>query len=417
MTERPAAARLSSACGRAGTPHCGGPAASQMHEERVASPPLIAATEHGGERGLHRARSKEMADDVPDATLPPLGDHRPARGDVVPIGNADAAFPLELSPRPAAGGATLTQADLELPPADPDGAPPRTKRHPMRGTAAMITAGGAHVLVLLALVSAPPIEFGYGGQALDAISVSIVPASAIVARQAAADSSAQSAPAHMAPEPGEDSATSEAAPEKTAPPEEKAEQPPLEMTDPAIQLAAPEQPAPDVVPDEAPQLTSPPKPPEEVKVASVEPTPAPPERPTEDAPREEATTPPAPAASTAGGAISHGAAPNQPAQAAAAAASPGVVNAYGAAVQSALLAVDQREAKARASASKAKGTVVVRLSIDGNGRLTDAQVVKSSGLAQLDDAALLLIRLAAFPPPPPSLRVEQRSYIAPIRFQ
>ena len=358
-----------------------------------------------------------MADDIPDVTLPPLGDHRPARGDAVPVGSADAAFPLELSPRPAAGESAATEVDLELPPADPDSAPPRTTRHRMRGTAAMIAAGGAHVMVLLALVSAPPIEFGYGGQTLDAISVSIVPASAIVARQAVADANAQSAPALMAPEPGGDSAPSEAAPERPAPPEEKAEQAPPEAAEPAIKLTAPEQPAPNAVPDGAPQLTSPPKPPEEVKVASVEPTPAPPERPTEDAPQEEATTPPALAASAAGGAISHGAAPDQSAQAAAAAASPGEINAYGAAVQSALLAVDQREAKARASASKAKGTVVVRLSIDGNGRLAEAQVVKSSGQTQLDDAALLLIRLAAFPPPPPSLTVDQRSYIAPIRFQ
>ena len=358
-----------------------------------------------------------MADDIPDVTLPPLGDHRPARRDAAPIASADAAFPLELSPRPAAGESPAIAVDLELPPADPDSAPPRTTRHRMRGTAAMIAAGGAHVMVLLALVSAPPIEFGYGGQTLDAISVSIVPASAIVARQAVADANAQSAPALMAPEPGGDSAPSEAAPEKTVPQDEKAEQPPLETAEHAIKLAAPEQPTPDAVPDEAPQLASPPKPPEEVKVASVEPTPAPPERPTEDAPREEATTPPALAASAAGGAISHGAAPDQSAQAAAAAASPGEINAYGAAVQTALLAVDQREAKARASASKAKGTVVVRLSIDGNGRLTHAQVVKSSGQPQLDDAALLLIRLATFPPPPPSLTVDQRSYIAPIRFQ
>ena len=358
-----------------------------------------------------------MADDIPDVTLPPLGDHRPARRNAAPIAGADAAFPLELSPRPAAGESAATEVDLELPPADPDSAPPRTTRHPMRGTAAMIAASGVHVLVLLALVSAPPIEFGYGGQTVDAISVSIVPASAIVARQAVSDASAQSAPALMAPEPGDDSANSEAVPEKTAPPEEKAEQTPPEAAEPAIKLAAPEQPAPDVVPDGAPQLASAPKPPEEVKVASVEPTHAPPERPIENPTREEATTPPALAAIAAGGAISHGAVPDQPARTAAAAASPGEVNAYGAAVQSALLAVDQREAKARASASKAKGTVVVRLSIDGNGQLADARVVKSSGQTQLDDAALLLIRLAAFPPPPPSLTVDQRSYIAPIRFQ
>ena len=83
----------------------------------------------------------------------------------------------------------------------------------------------------------------------------------------------------------------------------------------------------------------------------------------------------------------------------------------------ALLAVDQREAKVRASATKAKGTVVVRLSIDAGGGLVSAAVMKSSGRAELDDAALLLIRLATFPPPPASLTSEQRSYIAPIRFQ
>jgi protein TonB len=355
--------------------------------------------------------------EAPHPPLPPLGDHRPTRGDDMPAEGADAAFPLELSPRPAPGESTATQADLELPPADPDSAPRRTTRHPIRRTAAMIAAGGAHVLVLLALVSAPPTEFGYGGEALDAISVSIVSANAIDARQTTADASAQAAPSQIAPEPGEDSATSEATPEKTAPPEEKAEQQPPEPAEPDIKLAAPEQPAPDAVPDEAPQLASPPKPPEEIKVASAEPVPAPPEKPTENAPREETPTPPAPAASAAGGAASHGEAPDQPAQPAAAAASRGEINAYGAAVQSALLAVDQREAKARASASRAKGTVVVRLSIDGNGRLADAHVVKSSGQTQLDDAALLLIRLAAFPPPPPGLTAAQRSYIAPIRFQ
>ena len=115
--------------------------------------------------------------------------------------------------------------------------------------------------------------------------------------------------------------------------------------------------------------------------------------------------------------MAHGAAPDQPPQPAAAGASPGEIHAYGTAVQMALLAVDQREAKARVSASGAKGTVVVRLSIDDKGGLVRAEIIKSSGRPQLDDAALLLIRLAAFPPPPAGLTADQRSYIAPIRFQ
>ena len=361
--------------------------------------------------GLH-----EMPDDdAPKSqVLPPLGDHRPTRADDAPLDSGKTTVPLELSPSPArdeAGSAAV--APVALPAADPESAPALPARRPARRMASLSAACGAHVLVLLALVSPPPVEFGRGGTARDAISVSIVPASAIEARQVQADAAAQAAPSQLSPQAGEDSTSGEASSEKTTP-EQKVERPLSDPTTAESGIAAPQELALESAPEQAPEITSPIKPPEETKLAAAEQ----PEKPVEDnTPREEAPTPPAPAAPAAGGATAHGAAPEQPPQPAAAAASPGEIHAYGTAVQMALLAVDQREAKARASASKAKGTVVVRLSLDAAGGLVSAEVVTSSGRAELDEAALLLIRLASFPPPPASLDATQRSYIAPIRFQ
>lgn len=382
---------------------------------------LIGAAEHVGEQGLIRARSPEMSDGLPLPPLPPLGDTRPTRSEDVLAEVAGATTPLLLDPdrQPASGvAASADRADipLTLPPGDPARAPAIVVRHPIRQTASVIAACGAHVAVLLALVSTPPVEFGYGGTALDAISVSIVPANAIATRQPEADV-ALAAPSNIAPNPGEDSTQSTPSPEKTALQEPPVEQAHSEEAKPDTKLAAPSEPALKAASEAAPQITSPPK--EETKLAAVEPppVPTPPEKPVEERPKEDVPTPPSPAAEVAGGAAADGNAPDQAVRAAGAAASPGDIHAYGVAVQSALLAVDQRDAKARASALQAKGTVVVRLTLDDRGALVKAEIVKSSGRPQLDDAALLLIRLAAFPPPPPGLNADQRAYIAPIRFQ
>jgi protein TonB len=386
---------------------------------------LIGAAEHVGEQGLIRARSPEMSDGSPLPPLPPLGDTRPTRSEDVLAEVAGATTPLLLDPdrQPASGvAASADRADipLTLPPGDPARAPAIVVRHPIRHTASVIAACGAHVAVLLALVSTPPVEFGYGGTELDAISVSIVPASAIATRQPAAEA-AQAAPSNIAPNPGEDSTPSAPAPEKAAYQETPNEQPRPDEAELGPKLAAPLEEAPVAAPEEAPRITSPPKPPEETKLAVVEPppVPTPPEKPVEERPKEDVPTPPSPAAEVAGGAAADGNAPDQVDKAAQAAAAAGsrAILAYGTAVQSALMAVDQRDAKARASALQAKGTVVVRLTLDDRGALVKAEIVKSSGRPQLDDAALLLIRLAAFPPPPPGLTADQRAYIAPIRFQ
>ncbi len=388
--------------------------------------PLIEAEEHGGEKRLVRARWHVMLDDALQPPLPPLGDHRPTRGDDTPAEDARATTALLLQPdrqptqadhAPTEGA--VASVDPVLPPTDPDAAPSPRRRHFIGRTTSVLTACVAHVLVLLALISTPSTEFGDGGHTLDAISVSIIPASAIDARQPTADANASAAPAQIAPEPGADSTASAATPEKiAAQPEPKTEPPAKEPDEISDQLAAPVEPAPEAVPDEARAVTSAPPPPEQTKVASIEPppTPPPPEKEIEDKPPEETPRQSSPAAS-AGGATSHGTAADQPARPAAAATSRGAANAYGMAVQSALLAVDQREAKARASASRSRGTVVVRISLDEKGALINTEVVTSSGRPQLDAAALLLIRLATFPTPPPGLTAIERSYLAPIRFR
>jgi protein TonB len=364
-----------------------------------------------------------MSDGSPLPPLPPLGDTRPTRLEDVPAEGAGTTMPLLLEPdRQATSDVASVESagnPLTLPPTDPETAPAVVAHRPIRHTASVIAACGVHIAVLLALVSAPAVEFGYGGRgARDAISVSIVSANAIKTREPTANAT-ETAPSQVSPNLGEDTAQSTPTPETTAHHEPPVEQAHSEDAKPDTKLAAPSEPAPEAAPEEAPQITSPPKPPEETKLSAAEPppTPVPPEKSVEDKPKDNAPTPPSPAASAFGGDPADGTALDKAAQTAAPAARQGEIHAYGAAVQTALLAVDQREAKARASALQAKGTVVVRLTLDDRGALVSAEIMKSSGRPQLDDAALLLIRLAAFPPPPPGLTADQRAYIAPIRFQ
>ena len=192
---------------------------------------LIGITERGGEQTLVRARLHEMSDEAPQTLLPPLGEHRPTRAENVPTESEGVATPLLLRPEDQASGTATDAAEgllaavPPLAPADPEAAPPVAAHHTLRRSASVFAAFGVHALVLLALVSVPATEFGDGGDALEAISVSIIPASALDSRQPATDPSASAAPAHVAPSPGEESLASEATPEKTAPPEPKVEQP------------------------------------------------------------------------------------------------------------------------------------------------------------------------------------------------
>jgi protein TonB len=279
----------------------------------------------------------------------------------------------------------------------------------------------------LAVIATPPGEFGSGGQSTDAISISIVSASALESRERTATSAARAA-SNVAARDGESETETTAAqskPEETAPPKRE-ETPPDVQKDVATTPTAPEEPAPEIVPDAtaAPTIATAPPPPEPVaepKVAVVEPPPERPEQKPEEKPKEEKpkeeTAARAVEATAAGGASSIGSEQDHPASAAAAAVRQGDANAYGLEVQAALMAVDKRKARERLVASRVKGTVVLRLVIAGDGALERADIQKSSGHRQLDEAAVQLVRMTAFPRPPSDLTADQRAYIAPIVFR
>jgi periplasmic protein TonB len=396
-----------------GAKSVGGP--ERAEDGRRPTVRLIATAERGGEHSTTVARSSEMADNTPKP-VPDFRDVRPTRTD-------DAA---------AVDGTTVTRL---LGNADPAFAPSVAAPNRTGFTASGAVAATAHVLVLLAFFAVPTSEFGSGGDSVDAISVSIISAAALESRAPSADVAARAAPDQIAPREGDSETASQAAPDK---PEETVQPPKREDTEPppveveqeiATAPTAPDAPAVEVVPDAqvAPAIadaTPEPvvEPIPEPQVAKVEPPPDPPppekgeQEPKEEKPTEEASAP-SPDATAAGGAPSRGVAPELPPAAAAAAASRGDANAYGLAVQAALLAADQRKAKARVAASRAKGTVVLRLVIAGDGALERADVQKSSGHRQLDEAAVQLVRLTAFPRPPAGLTADQRAYIAPIVFR
>jgi protein TonB len=64
------------------------------------------------------------------------------------------------------------------------------------------------------------------------------------------------------------------------------------------------------------------------------------------------------------------------------------------------------------------GSVQVAFSLDRQGRLLDSRVVRSSGVASLDEEALALLRRAQpFPLPPPDVPGERLALNAPINFE
>jgi protein TonB len=353
------------------------------------------------------ARSNEMADETPQP-VPDFSDIRPTRANVAAT----------------ADGTTVTRV---LGSADPAFAPGIPTRDRARFVVSGSIAATAHVLLLIAFIAAPPGEFGSGGTSVDAISVSIISAAALESREPSPNLAARAAPDQIAPREGDSETVSQAAPDKPEqavqpPKREPAEPPPVETEKEVVaEPAVPDAPAMEKVPDVVTTVIAPPKPPEkaaEPKVALVEPPPPErqPEKPKEEKPTEETSTP-SPDAAAAGGAPSRGVAPDLPPASAAATASRGDVNAYGLEVQAALLAADQRQAKARLAATGAKGTVVLRIVIAGDGALERAEIQISSGHRHLDEAAVQLVRLTAFPRPPASLTADQRAYIAPIVFR
>lgn len=82
-----------------------------------------------------------------------------------------------------------------------------------------------------------------------------------------------------------------------------------------------------------------------------------------------------------------------------------------------LIAQIERHKRFPVGAKGRSGVVRVAFSIDRGGALTQARIVASSGVAELDQAALDLLRHSQpFPTPPSGLRDADLSFIAPVRY-
>jgi TonB family protein len=90
-------------------------------------------------------------------------------------------------------------------------------------------------------------------------------------------------------------------------------------------------------------------------------------------------------------------------QAAPAAASPGIVRAYAAAVAEAL-------ERTKPKRVPAYGTIRVKLVVSTDGELASVEILKSSGNRRLDDTIVAAVRRTKFPVPPPGLSLNERWY-------
>lgn len=82
-----------------------------------------------------------------------------------------------------------------------------------------------------------------------------------------------------------------------------------------------------------------------------------------------------------------------------------------------LIAQIERHKRYPPKAKGQSGVVKIAFSIDSSGHLTVVRIVSSSGSADLDEAALDLIRRSQpFPAPPAALSASDLSFVAPVRY-
>ena len=63
-----------------------------------------------------------------------------------------------------------------------------------------------------------------------------------------------------------------------------------------------------------------------------------------------------------------------------------------------------------------EGRVVIRFTVDRSGHVSDATVTTSSGIAQLDEATLALMRDASLPPFPASMIRDRITITTSVRY-
>lgn len=82
-----------------------------------------------------------------------------------------------------------------------------------------------------------------------------------------------------------------------------------------------------------------------------------------------------------------------------------------------MIARIERHKRFPAGAKGRSGVVRVAFSVDRSGRLTGVQILDLSGSAELDEAALDLIRRSEpFPAPPSALPEKELNFVAPVRY-
>jgi periplasmic protein TonB len=94
-------------------------------------------------------------------------------------------------------------------------------------------------------------------------------------------------------------------------------------------------------------------------------------------------------------------------------ASVGEIGAYGRLVQKAVAGNPPRPPRNLDS----KGEVVVTFALQIDGTLAYARISKSSGSMRLDDLALAAVRSTQFPPPPRGVKIAQLIYNFPVKFR
>lgn len=249
---------------------------------------------------------------------------------------------------------------------------------------------------------------GAGGAELVTLAASSAQMAALVAQWERPPEAVATAP-EMAPPP----ALAPPMPQK--PGQDQASVAPLAVVPPAVPALA--MPAPDVRPAVSPP--APPKTPPKPKPAPTPPGPKPPKP--KPAPKPAAT--PAPEAAKSAAAQAAQRAKGQGgAEAAGHGGKAGAASASKAAVAKAQAVWGARirariERQKRAPAGAADGRVIVRLQVAASGALQAVAVVRSAGVAALDDAATRAVRRAApFAPAPPELGPGPFTLELPVQF-
>lgn len=324
------------------------------------------------------------------AVIPALADQTAA---AVSVGAADVSCPARVGQ-----SILLAMPPVELAAQASDGAAWR---------ASLATALAAHFVVLVAIGS-PLSErmVGGGGTDLEAISVDVISALALDARDVAIPSLASAAPmaAVAATDGGEVAeAATVAIPDLSVErkPDEpaKAERSDIVIPDIVIKPEPPEPKLPGIVisPTKSEQVVDGPE-----RPVPVDPKP--------DAAMQSGAPAEASQGQAIGGVGARGSSSAATPATAAALASPGELAVYERRLQQAIAKSPPRLSRANDN----RGDVTIRFAVAPDGSLAYAQVDKSSGKSQLDDAALASVRRAQLPVPPAGQRPY---YFMPFKFR